>query len=241
MTAISPFDFKGSSVRVHIDERGEPWFIAKDVCDCLGLENVSRAISRLRDTQKGVTTSDTLGGPQEFTTVNESGLFDLVLTSRKPEAQAFRAWVTDEVLPSIRKTGSYGTPKVETFEARVLGVMQELVAKVDSQARQLAEAAPKVAFVDSFMESDGLYGLQNAARALGCKPDWFIAKLTQTYLFRQGGHLVPFSEHINRGIFVVKNSAVGNRAFPQTFLTPKGLYHVATSLNLGQLVLPGVN
>ncbi|CAN5460319.1 hypothetical protein BH20VER3_BH20VER3_00720 [soil metagenome] len=100
------FDFKDEPVRVsYID--GELWFCASDVCRILEIKNSRKAVSRLHEDEKGVTTSDTLGGQQSMTYVSESGLFALIFTSRKPIAQEFRRWVTGEVLPAIRKTGRY--------------------------------------------------------------------------------------------------------------------------------------
>jgi anti-repressor protein len=84
---------------------GEPHFVAKDVCDVLGLEQVSRALDRLDDDERGVTSMHTPGGVQQMSVINESGLYSLILGSRKPEARAFKKWVTSEVLPAIRKAG----------------------------------------------------------------------------------------------------------------------------------------
>lgn len=95
---------------------GEPWFVAKDVCRVLGLVNSRKSTASLDDDEKGVTNSDTPGGTQELTVVNESGLYSLIFQSRKPEAKAFKKWVTSEVLPSIRKYGYYIAP--ETRESR---------------------------------------------------------------------------------------------------------------------------
>lgn len=86
---------------------GEPWFVAADVCRALEISNTSQAITRLDDDEKGVILNDTPGGKQEMSTVNEPGFYTLVLGSRKPEAKAFKRWVTHEVLPTLRKTGSY--------------------------------------------------------------------------------------------------------------------------------------
>ncbi|WP_205411699.1 BRO-N domain-containing protein [Sphingomonas carotinifaciens] len=95
-----------------IDRNGEPWFILADVCAELGIGNVSQAATRIDDDERGIITNDTPSGPQTMLIVNESGLYSLILTSRKPEAKRFKKWVTSEVLPSIRRTGSYrsGTP-----------------------------------------------------------------------------------------------------------------------------------
>lgn len=93
---------------------GEPWFVAADVCKALEIQNNRDAISRLDADEKGVASTDTLGGKQELTIVNEPGLYALVLGSRKPEAKAFKRWITHDVIPTIRKHGAYMTPeKVE--------------------------------------------------------------------------------------------------------------------------------
>lgn len=82
--------------------------MAKDVCECLELTNTSQTLSYLDDDEKGITTNDTPGGQQEMSIVSEAGLYSLILRSRKPEAKAFKRWITHEVLPAIRKTGGYG-------------------------------------------------------------------------------------------------------------------------------------
>ena len=92
---------------------GEPLFVAKDVCDVLGINKYRDAVARLDEDEKGrPVVVDTPGGKQSMTTVNESGLYHLIFQSRKPEARAFRKWVTGEVLPNIRKQGVYMTPEV---------------------------------------------------------------------------------------------------------------------------------
>ena len=88
---------------------GEPWFVAVDVCKALQIANSRDALTRIDDDEKGVVLTDTLGGKQEVTIVNEPGLYTLVLSSRKPEAKAFKRWITHEVIPAIRKYGGYMT------------------------------------------------------------------------------------------------------------------------------------
>lgn len=106
-TAIQLFtneDF--GDIRVVMRE-GEPWFIAADVCRALDISNVSDAVARLDEDEKGIVLTDTPGGKQNTSIISEAGLYTLVLSSRKPEAKIFKRWVTHEVIPSIRKTGSY--------------------------------------------------------------------------------------------------------------------------------------
>lgn len=99
---------ENAPVRVRV-MNGQTWFVAKDVCDSLGLTNSRKALKPLDDDEKGVTSSYTPGGVQRVSIVNESGLYSLVFQSRKPDAKKFRKWVTMEVLPSIRERGYYGT------------------------------------------------------------------------------------------------------------------------------------
>lgn len=139
-----------------IDRDGEPWFVLADVCRALEIANAADAARRLDDDEKGIVITDTLGGPQKLAIINESGLYSLILTSRKEGAKRFKKWVTSEVLPSIRKTGSYGK-KVPAFIRRYnenwdrieqghFSVLNELVIRVWGRLEQaghiMADKAP---------------------------------------------------------------------------------------------------
>jgi prophage antirepressor-like protein len=113
-TELIPFDFEGQPVRVVTDAQGEPWFVAADVCAALSLPNTTRALERLdQDEQALISIQGISRGNDEVNVVNEPGLYGLVLGSRKPEAKRFKRWVTHEVLPAIRKTGSYSMPSAQ--------------------------------------------------------------------------------------------------------------------------------
>jgi anti-repressor protein len=144
---IQKFDFKGAPLRTLTDEAGEPWFVAKDVCDILGHSNVSMALDRLDDDERS---KFNLGRQGETNIVNEAGLYVLVLGSRKPEAHEFQRWVTHEVLPSIRKHGGYmaGQERM-TPEQMALASMRWLQSKVDEQAKQLKAQEGKVLFANA--------------------------------------------------------------------------------------------
>lgn len=117
---------------------GEPWFVAKDVCEALDITNSRDAVARLDDDEKGVVLTDTLGGAQELSAVNEPGLYTLILGSRKPEAKAFRRWITHEVLPALRRTGRYGAP------GSVTQSISELRAAMDAMQDMLDELREKI-------------------------------------------------------------------------------------------------
>ena len=110
-TQVSTFNFENQSIRT-IAINNEPWFIAKDLCDAINISNYRDAIERLDEDEKGVALTDTLGGKQEMAVVSESGMYTLILRCRDAVKKGsvphrFRKWVTAEVLPQIRKTGSY--------------------------------------------------------------------------------------------------------------------------------------
>ena len=145
MNQIVAFDFESHDVRVVIGQDGEPRFVAADLLSTLSLDR--KALERLDDDEKGVSSIHTPGGQQEMTVVNESGLFNLVLGSRKPEAKRFKRWVTHEVLPSIRKTGAYAAPgSIAALPARSpkpFTVHSTWRTPAFIAARELATASPK--------------------------------------------------------------------------------------------------
>ena len=146
MNQIVAFDFESNNVRIVMGEDGEPWFVAADVCAAMTIS--TEQTRRLDDDEKGLRTMQTPGGQQEMVTINESGLYSLILTSRKAEAKRFKRWVTHEVLPAIRKTGSYAAPgSVAALPAptqdRVTAILLigEAVAKVPGVKYGIAMAA----------------------------------------------------------------------------------------------------
>lgn len=126
MNAIVPFNFHSATVRTIVQDDA-PWFVAHDVAMALGYRNASDAARNLDEDEKGTQIVRTPGGDQALTIINESGLYALVLRSRKPEARAFAKWVTSEVLPAIRKTGTY-TMTISHAQAQALKERVQLVA-----------------------------------------------------------------------------------------------------------------
>lgn len=143
MNDLSIFNFEDASIRV-IEKNGEPWFVAKDIAMVLDFRDAEVACRTLEEDEKGTLNVCTLGGNQQMTGINESGLYHLILVSRKPEAKKFRKWVTEEVLPTIRKTGSYSVTK-SPFD--VIAQDMDPLARLDAmkeiilQQRKLQEAA----------------------------------------------------------------------------------------------------
>lgn len=150
------------------------WFVAKDVCNCLEVGNSSQALSRLDDDEKDIILTDTLGGKQELSAVNESGLYSLVLSSRKPEAKRFKKWVTSEVLPSIRKNGGYIVEKEDDTDddilARALVIAQDKIKKREERIKALENRVevdkPKVEYYEKVIDSESTFTTTQIAKEL---------------------------------------------------------------------------
>lgn len=151
MANIQVFEYQNNRVRT-VDMDGEAWFVLKDVCAVLGISNNRMAADRLDDDEKGVSLIDTLGGKQEMVIVNESGLYHVILRSDKPEAAPFRRWVTNDVLPAIRKTGSYNAPQLtrsQLLATALIAAHEEL----EQKDKQIETMKPKVLFADAVSAS----------------------------------------------------------------------------------------
>lgn len=150
-----------------IEKNGEPWFVAVDVCRALDIKNSRDAMTRLDEDEKGVVLTDTPSGKQEMNIVNEPGLYSLVLGSRKPEAKSFKRWITHEVIPSIRKTGSYSIQSANPYANMVPKSFSEalfLAAKLtqenealkeenEVQRQVIADYQPKVDYYTTILQS----------------------------------------------------------------------------------------
>lgn len=137
MTAtVIPFSFETSEVRAISDEQGESWFVATDVAAVLGYRNAPDMTRMLDDDEKGTQIVRTPGGDQELTIISESGLYACILKSRRPEAKAFRKWVTSEVLPALRKTGRYAVPTEATINPAQQRQLQNAIAAHFPEGKQ---------------------------------------------------------------------------------------------------------
>lgn len=188
MSQIIPFEFESHALRVNLDAAGQPWFVAADVCAALELPETHKAIARLDDDEKGRNSIPTPGGQQEMSVVNESGLYNLVLGSRKPEAKRFKRWITHEVLPSIRKTGSYTSttsvaalPSPTQDRVSSLLLIGEAVARVPGVKHGIAMAAT----LTCIFENTGL-SMETMRRALPAN-DEPMAAMNPTKLGQQMG------------------------------------------------------
>ena len=166
------FHFEKLPVRtVTID--GEPWFVAKDVCDVLEVKDSKSSTRFLDDDEKGVHSVHTLGGTQEMSVVSESGLYRLIFRSRKPEAKLFKRWITHDVIPALRKTGYYQmtaqtNPSTQTPYSlvEVLGLALQSELERQRLSGQVVKLLPKAEFYDRVADSEDTFSLGETAKLL---------------------------------------------------------------------------
>lgn len=221
---------------------GEPWFVAADVCRALGLGNSRQTLSYLDDDEKGVITSDTLGGKQEMSTINEPGLYSLILRSRKPEAKAFKRWITHEVIPEIRKTGGYiagqETMDDDQLLANALMVAQRKIAERNKQLEAANEKikadAPKVLFAETVQKAEGDILVRQLARLMNQR-GYDVGERRLYEILRRDGWVIkanaknqnaPTQKSVDMGLMRVIERTIGSaeKTFlsTTTVITPKG-------------------
>lgn len=215
---------------------GEIWFVAADVCNALDLTNPTMAVARLDEDERS---KFNLGRQGMTNCVNEYGLYNLILTSRKKEAKVFKRWITHEVLPDIRRHGAYMTPaKLEEVLLNpdtIIQLATELKRAQDERdalsirnselAVQNTVMQPKADYFDELVDRNLLSNFRNTAKALGVKQKEFINYLlNHGYIYRDAkGTLFPYAEK-NDGLFDIKecyNEKTGWKGY-QTLITPKG-------------------
>lgn len=221
MSEIQIFNYNSSEVRT-IQKDGEPWFVLKDVCQVLDLGSPHKVAERLDPDEKGRNLIPTPGGDQEMTIINESGLYNVILRSDKPEAKPFRKWVTSEVLPTIRRHGMYATPDTvekmladpDTTIKLLETIKQERAARLALEAQAEADK-PKVLFADAVSASHSSILVGDLAKLLRQNG----VEIGQNRLFRflrEKGYLcsqgerynLPTQRSMDRGWFQVKETTI---------------------------------
>ena len=254
MSDVQLYSFDGNQVRTLTDEQGEPWFVAKDVCAVLGYANPSKAINDHVDDEDKLN-NETLSsiGQRGGWLVNESGLYSLIITSKMPNAKAFKRWVTSEVLPSIRRRGVYATDDVidkvlgnPDFGIRLLSELKDERARRRDAERTIEAQRPKVLFADAVETSDGSILVGELARDLRQNG----VDIGQNRLFgwlRGNGYLIsrrgeswnqPTQRALDMGLFEVKTRTINEpngstRVTRTTKVTGKGRVYF-TNLFLGR-------
>ena len=235
MSNLAVFTYTEHDIRTLVINE-EPWFVARDILDVLDLNRSSVAL--LDDDERGVHSVDTPSGAQQMSVISEAGLYSLILRSRKPEAKQFKRWITHDVLPQIRKTGSYNAPTAISFEEMTAQVIQGLQERIEeAQARAAALEAPAKAWT-ALSSAEGDFSVSDAAKILGREHsvstgprklyDWLDAN---GWVFRRGGRWQAMQTAVNAGLLVERvtsgyfdeKSGERKQGDPQVRVTPKGL------------------
>ena len=238
MNELQIFNYNGNEVRtVQID--GEPWWVLKDVCGVLDLSDTNKTAERLEPDELTRIKFVSGGQKREMVCVNESGLYNVILRSDKPEAKPFRKWVTAEVLPSIRKHGAYLTP--ETLEQAILNpdtMIKLCTALKDEQEKNKALQAvnssltvdnqimrPKAEYFDELVDRNLLTNFRETAKLLRVKEKAFLQFLFEKkFIYRdKKGKIQPYADK-NNGLFEIKECFNEKTSWngTQTLITPKG-------------------
>jgi anti-repressor protein len=232
---------------------GEPWFVAADVCKALKISNSRDALGRLDDDEKGVVSTDTLGGKQEMSIVNETGLYSLVLGSRKPEAKEFKRWITHEVIPMIRETGGYiESGREEDFinmyfptfsDDTKLAMVLDLHSQNEKLKDDIVRQKPLVEFANHVSDTEKLVSVGEFAKMINCDGipigrnklyDW----LRENKYVRENRE--PYQQYVDAGLLklreTVKSNMYGSEIYPQTFITGKGQLYFTKKLKAAFVV-----
>jgi len=228
---LQVFNYNDNQVRV-MEVDGKLWFVAKDVCDVLGLADVTSALRTLDDDEKLIRKISGAGQSRDMATISESGLYALVLRSNKPEAKNFARWVRKDVLTSISKHGVYMTPaKAEEFIANpdlIIRLAEEVkaerarAAELEMQKTALAakieQDKSKVIFAEAVDASKDSILIGNFAKLL-CQNGINVGQNRLFSWFREHGYLIscrgerwnfPKQEYVDKGYFEIKKSVVNN-------------------------------
>ena len=193
-------------IRTMQDEQGTPLFVGKDVAEALGYRNTRDALYKHVDEEdKGVAKCDTLGGGQNLVFINESGLYSLVLSSKLPQARQFKRWVTNEVLPQIRKTGGYIPTKDSTgrqlTDLEIMSLALKIQQKtIDEQKKTIDRLAPQAAYCEEVLESVSCFTTTQIAKELDMTVQDLTRLLTdRKVIYKQSGQYLLYADYARRG------------------------------------------
>jgi prophage antirepressor-like protein len=221
------FNYGQAQVRTIVKDE-EVWFVAKDVCEVLEIDPTQTR--RLNEKQKGLHNIQTLGGHQQMSVINESGLYKLIFTSRKLEAEKFTDWVTNEVLPSVRKTGGYVSNDelfINTYlphsDEQTKLMFRATLETVRKQNEQLAIMQPKAEYFDALVDRNLLTNFRDTAKELEIGQRTFINWLLEKgFVYRDHtGKLKPYGKYVPE-LFKLKDFEKNGKAGVQPLITPKG-------------------
>ncbi|MGU3424001.1 phage antirepressor KilAC domain-containing protein [Microbacterium paraoxydans] len=246
MSGLEVFDYADRQVRtVTVD--GEVWFVLADICGVLGVANVGNVAARLDEADIRQTDISSGGQRRAVTIVSESGMYEVVIRSDKPEARRFRWWVTHEVIPAIRRTGTYAVETPEQLMARAVVKAQEIIARKDEQ---IAVLAPMAEAWEEIADAGTDYAVRDVAPMLSragieTGPQRLFETLRELgWIYRgEKGRWTPYARAVDAGYLKVRampphrDRDTGDLvpSAPQVRITPKGVERLRVRLGAGVL------
>lgn len=243
---VIPFRFAEARDLRSVVIDGEPWFVAADAAAILELDNPRPSLALLDDDERGVHTVDTLGGPQSVTIISEPGLYSLILRSRRPEAKQFKRWLVHEVIPAIRKTGTFGVAKAlpQTYAEALRALADQAEAHELAKVR-ITELEPPASAWLHLVSATGDYSVGDTAKMLSRDPAITIGQNTlfrwmgkHGWLYQRNDEWHPYQERIDAGLLACKanhpywNDRLGVEVVPapSVRVTAKGLHKLYAAL-----------
>ena len=245
--AVSLFMFPPTGQKVRtVWHEGNIWFVARDVAECLGYQDPSRAVIQHCKKSNKITlivesTPRVKTPPVNLSIIPESDVYRLVMRSNLPGAEAFQTWVCEDVLPTLRRTGRYGAQSEPQHPRKnddqlILEAMQVLLQRTENLQAALNKATPKARFYDAFMNAEGLISITDAAKAFGMSAQ-ALGRLLRSdkvhWLFKnKWGQNIPMHKIIDRGYMVVKYRNIDGMIIrhPQAYFTPQGMDKLAQNI-----------
>lgn len=254
MNELKTWTFSGSEVRT-VDVNGEPWWVLKDVCTVLELTTPARVAERLDKDEVSLThLTDSIGRQQETTIINESGLYSVILRSDKPQAKPFRKWVTSEVLPAIRKTGTYSIMDSYQIDDPIERAKrwiaeqeeaQKLRLTVSVQNQQIAELQPKASYYDVVLNCKDLMSIGKIAKDFGKSAVWLNKWLHEKGVqYKQGDIWLLYQKYAEMGYTSTKTQTFAGddgetHSKVHTYWTQKGRLFIYSMLKADG-ILPNI-
>lgn len=236
MNNIQIFKYENNDVRT-VEMNGEPWFVLKDVCAVLGISHITDTAKRMDEDEVGQTeVIDSVGRKQSTYVINESGLYNVILRSDKPEAKPFRKWVTSEVLPSIRKHGAYMTP--QKIEEALLNpdTIISLAQQLKEEKAKTAKLAPAAEYAQNFLLASGGRLVSSIAKDYGMSAKRLNRLLHALGIqYCQGGQWILYQKYTGKGYTETRVNLIPHNdgrtyQHPETLWTARGCAFLSKQL-----------
>ncbi|MGI6700797.1 MAG: phage antirepressor [Christensenellales bacterium] len=252
-TSLQVFNYNGANIRT-VSKNGEPWFVAADVCRVLEIGNPSDAIARLEEDERTLVSIEGASNGLPVNAINEPGLYSLILSSRKPEARAFKRWITHEVIPAIRRHGMYAIDEILANPDLAIAALTQLKEEREQrkaleltaamQRQQILELQPKASYYDLILQSKSTVPITKIAKDYGMSAKALNKLLHEIGVqYKLGRTWILYQQFAEQGYTQSRTYAIdADRSTMHTYWTQKGrlfLYDLLKSVGILPLIEQG--